>query len=164
MKNKYLFGLLLLIISFFITGCADDIYSEASEPIESPGEVIFTVSLKNNACIPVQLKIYEDGTYELFTEYKACRQNQLCNSMLVYTKSVKGSYSYDVMKILEEVNDYDNFDEKSNTSYYELYVGDKYIEKGYEYYYVFPNNESLDELLSEINIMLNACAKADYIN
>ena len=164
MKNKYLFGLLLLIISLFITGCEDGIYSGASEPLENPGDVIFTISLKNSACIPVQLTVYEDGTYELFTEYEACRSNQNCNSMLVYTKSVKGSYSYDVMKILEEVNDYDNFDEKSNTSYYELYVGDKYIEKGYEYYYVFPNNESLDELLSEINIMLNACAKAKYIN
>ena len=112
----------------------------------------------------MQLNIYEDGTYELFTEYKACRQNQLCDSMLVYTKSVKGSYSYDVMKILEEVNDYDNFDEKSNTSYYELYVGDKYVEKGFEYSYVLLSSESLDDFLSEIGVKLNACAKADYIN
>lgn len=112
----------------------------------------------------MQLNIYEDGTYELFTEYKACRQNQLCDSMLVYTKSVKGSYSYDVMKILEEVNDYDNFDEKSNTSYYELYVGDKYVEQGYEYNYVILESKYLDEFLDEIDLKLNACAKADYIN
>ena len=162
MKNKYLFSLLLLIISFFITGCADDIYSEASEPLESPGDVIFTVSLKNNACIPVQLKIYEDGTYELFTEYKACRQNQLCDSMLVYTKSVKGSYSYDVMKILDETNN--DFADLSVTTYYELYVGDKYVEKGFEYSYVLLSSESLDDFLSEIGVKLNACAKADYIN
>ena len=120
--------------------------------------------MKNNACIPVQLNIYEDGIYELFTEYKACRQNQLCDSMLVYTKSVKGFYSYDVMKILEEVNDYDNFDEKSNTSYYELYVGDKYVEQGYEYNYVILESKYLDEFLDEIDLKLNACAKADYIN
>ena len=162
MKNKYLFSLLLLIISFFITGFADDIYSEASEPLENPGEVIFTISLKNSACIPVQLNIYEDGTYELFTEYKACRSNQNCNSMLVYTKSVKGSYSYDVMKILDETNN--DFGDLSDTTYYELYVGDKYVEQGYEYNYVILESKYLDEFLDEIDLKLNACAKAKYIN
>lgn len=162
MKNKSLFGLLLLIVSLFITGCEDDIYSGASEPLENPGDVIFTISLKNNACIPVQLTIYEDGIYELFTEYKACRSNRVCNSMLVYTKSVKGSYSYDVMKILDETNN--DLSNLSNNTYYELYVGDKYVEKGYEYSYVLLSSESLDEFLREIDIKLNACAKADYIN
>lgn len=162
MKNKYLFGLLLLIISLFITGCEDDIYSGASEPLENPGDVIFTISLKNSACIPVQLTVYEAGTYELFTEYEACRSNQNCNSMLVYTKSVKGSYSYDVMKILDETNN--DFADLSDTTYYELYVGDKYVEEGYEYSYVLLSSESLDDFLSEISVKLNACAKADYIN
>lgn len=51
------------------------------------------------------IAFYADDTYELFTAYQACRPNATCTLNLVYTKSIKGRYDYDVNKIIKESTD-----------------------------------------------------------
>ena len=119
---------------------------------------------KTKDCIPVTLTLYDDNQYELFTDYEACNPNNDCNKL--DTKSIKGTYDYDVLKILEE----DNIDDKlyyskEETPEYKIFVGDYYVrEKNHNYYSVKKgtSNKALNELLNTIDIDLDSCATPDY--
>ena len=137
-------------------------------PLTNKTDLIFTISTGNKSCIPVELAVYEDGTYELFTTYRACGPAQICTDMLVYTKSIKGTYNYDVMKIFEDKNIVvDQPHSMDNLPEYEIYMSDKYVQKGYEYSYTIEKNttnNSLNEFLKQIDVNLNLCASPEYIN
>ena len=126
----------------------------------SYNDLIFSVEYKNkksNCEIPVVLGIYKNGKYSLSTEYKACKQGQICTAMLQYTKSIEGKYNYNVIEIIRHSVDAnilqyadDNFPE------YIIYSG-----KGHEFI-TDSDNKYLKELLTSINIDLTQCAKPNY--
>ena len=98
--------------------------------LENHGEVLISIHVGNKDYVPVSLSLYDDGTYELFTAYESCRPGRICTSMLKYTKSVKGTYKYDVEKIIKaSVNADSKSYDMSNLPEYEIYLGDKYISK-----------------------------------
>ena len=138
-------------------------------PLQNYENLIFTISIGNKkSCVPVELAVYEDGTYELFTAYSSCRPGQICTLELIYTKSIKGTYDYDVMKIFKDKNIVvDQSHSMDNLPEYKIYMSKKYVQKGYGYYYTIEKNttnNSLDEFLKQINIKLNLCANPDYID
>ena len=112
--------------------------------------------------------LYEDGKYELFTEYEACRSLEICNLALKYTKSIKGIYNYDIKKIIENsVDASDKTYSMDNLPEYEMSVGNSYVEEGYSYKYVVEKgqtNKYLDEFLKEMDINLKVCASSYYID
>lgn len=169
MKKTILTVLLLGMIMLGITGCGklnNKLGGDA--PLTNYSEKTFTITIGNKNCIPVQLTLYEDGTYELFTAYESCRPGQTCNSMLKYTKSLKGKYDYDIMKILEDDSiEVDKSHSMDNLPEYEIYMGNYYIENGYGYYYTIEKgktNKYLNEFLQNINVDLKICAEPEYID
>lgn len=122
----------------------------------------------NKNCVPLQLAIYEDGVYELFTSYKSCKPGKFCTDMLSYSKSIKGTTKYDVLKIIKEKGvEKDKVHSMNNLPEYEIYMGNSYVEKGYGYYYTIEKgqtNKSIEELLKEINVELQVCAEPEYID
>lgn len=64
-------------------------------------DIVFTISKKRNDCIPFNLVVYNDGSYELFTAYESCKKDEVCAAILKYSKSIKGKYDFDVMKIID---------------------------------------------------------------
>ncbi len=169
---KKIITYLLIIISIItLTGCnKEDKTSnfEGNEPLNKDySEVVFRISKRDSACIPTELVFYIDGTYELFTAYKACKPNQTCNSMLTYTKSIKGQYDYDIIKIVDNINSEEKSYTNKNHPKYEIYMGNSYVEKGYSYYYTIEQNQKntyLNELLKTINVDLTVCATPEYID
>ena len=150
-----------------ITGCgSDELISD--EPIEEKetdvlgehGEVMLTVHRGNKDCVQVSLSLYDDGNYELFTAYEMVNNDESQNMMLQYSKSIKGTYNYDINKILENsVDANDKSYSMDDLPEYELYTGDGHyytVEKG-------QTNESLNEFLKQINVNLDACAEADSV-
>ena len=112
----------------------------------------------NKNCVPLQLAIYEDGVYELFTAYKSCKPGKFCTDMLSYSKSIKGTTKYDVLKIIKEKGvEKDKVHSMNNLPEYEIYMGNSYVEKG-------QTNKSIEELLKEINVELQVCAEPEYID
>ena len=134
-----------------------------TDTLTSHGAEIMTIYIKQD-CVPVELTLYNDNQYELFTDYKACKPNKECSRS--YTKSIKGTYDYDVLEILKE----DNIDDKLYHSTeerpeYEIFIGDYYVEKDHKNYYSIKKgtiNKSLNELLKIIEIDLDTCASPDY--
>lgn len=122
----------------------------------------------NKNCVPLQLAIYEDGVYELFTAYKSCKSGKFCTDMLSYSKSIKGTTKYDVLKIIKEKGvEKDKAHSMNDLPEYEIYMGNSYVEKGYGYYYTIEKgqtNKSIEELLKEINVELKVCAEPEYID
>ena len=135
-------------------------------PLTNKTDLIFTISTSNKSCVPVKLAVYEDGTYELFTTYKTCRPGETCTMMLTYTKSIKGTYNYDVMKIIDNsTKANDNGYTNDNLPLYQIYMSDGYVKKGYQYNYTVEKNQSnkyLEEFLNEIDIELETCAEQEY--
>ncbi|MCM1371037.1 MAG: helix-turn-helix transcriptional regulator [Clostridium sp.] len=137
------------------------------KPLETHGELLINIQTGKKKYVPVSLSIYDDGTYELFTAYEACKPGRLCNMMLKYTKSIKGTYNYDIRKILEySINANNKSYSMENLPEYEIYLGlwtEEYdtlmftVEKG-------KKNKYLDEFLKSINVDLNKCAKPEYID
>lgn len=168
MKKTILTIILCCVITLAPTGCGNSNKLGGDNPLENHPELIFTIAKGNKSCIPVNLAIYEDGQYELFTAYQACRPGETCTAMLKYTKSKKGTYNYDVIKIIEdEGNAKDKSHSMNNLPEYEMYVGNTYVEQGYGYYYTIEKNKTnkyLDEFLKEIDIDLEVCAEPEYIN
>lgn len=168
MNKKLLRILICGILTLGITGCGNESKLGGDEPLANPAETIFTITMGNKTCVPVMLAIYEDGNYELFTSYDACRPGATCTSMLKYTKSIKGTTTYNVIKIIDDGNiEVDKSHSMINLPEYEIYMGNSYIEKGYGYYYSIEKgetNEYLDEFLKEIDINLKVCAEPDYID
>lgn len=166
--KKILAILICGVIVFGMTGCNKSNKELGDEPLTNHKEDGFTIRMGNKGCIPVQLTVYADGNYELFTEYDACKPGAFCNDMLKYTKSIKGTTDYDIIKIIEddniEVNKSHSMDDLPE---YEIYMGNYYVEKGYEYYYSIgkgQTNKYLEEFLKEIDVDLKVCANPEYIN
>ena len=169
--KKILSILLCIILLTSLAGCKKESEStilDGDEPLANKDDLIFTINSGNKSCIPVSLAVYEDGTYELFTTYKACKPKQICNSMLIYTKSIKGKYNYDVMKIFKDKNIVANRSHSmDNLPEYEIYMSDKYVQKNYEYNYTIEKNTTniyLDNFLRQIKVNLNLCANPEYID
>lgn len=164
MKKKLLVFLIMTIL--FLTGCGSKYKNQGTDLLKEHGNTIITISMGNNSCVPVQLVLYDDNQYELFTDYAACKPYQACTLKLSYTKSIKGKYEYDPIKIIEEDNIGINISHSMDRlPEYDIYVGDSYVRKGYEYNYSVEKgtkNKSLEELLKQINIDLKVCANPDY--
>lgn len=110
-------------------------------------------------CVPVELTLYDDGTYELATEYRECGPTEDCLYPHLYTKSIKGTYDFDLAKIL----DYSTPESKYKTNMkikYRIKVWN-YLRNDYEPQYIIEKgkrNKYLSDLSKQININLNQCA------
>jgi len=167
MKKTILTILLCILIILGLTGCKNKYKGKGTELLKEHGNVIFSVITGNKDCVTVQLTLYDDNQYELFTDYADCKPWQNCNLDLKYTKSIKGNYNYDVIKIIEAST---NANDKSylmdNLPEYELYLGEKYIEKYDTLSFTVEKGQKniyLNELLEELDIDLELCANPDYI-
>ena len=160
--------IIIALLLFVVTGCSNKHFNKGTAILQEHGNLIMTISSGDKSCVPVKLALYDDNQYELFTDHKACKSNQECEDMIEYTKSIKGTYDFDPIKIIEENNiEINETHSMDNLPKYEIYVGDIYVQKGYEYYYSVKNgtkNKSLDDLLNKLEIDLDVCANKNYIN
>ena len=132
------------------------------EDIVSDDGFLFAINWGNNKtdCIPIQLDVFADGRYTLYTSYEACPPNSTCNAMLKYNKAVGGTYDYDVMKIIQNSVIADDMTfTNENLPEYEIYTGNQAI---YSYLITDQNNGYLDEFLKQIDVNLKQCAEPDY--
>lgn len=169
MKKTILTILLYGVFAIGITGCEKSNNKLGGDtPLTNYSEQVITISSGNKSCIPVKLTLYGDETYELFTAYESCKPGNFCTDILKYTRSIKGKYNYDITKIFRDDNiETDKSHLMDNQLEYEIYMGNYYVQKGYEYYYVInkeKTNKYLDELLQSINVNLKVCAEPEYIN
>ena len=163
--------IIVLVCSFIIlslTGCGNKYKGKGTESLKEHGDLILRIeSGKNSRCVKVMLVLYEDNQYELFTDYKECRPLKTCTMELLYTKSIKGMYDYNVAKIIEaSTNANDNVYSMDNLPEYELYLGEKYVQKYDTAMFVVEKgqtNNYLDELLEQLDVDLNSCANPDYV-
>lgn len=161
MKYKKICLILLVGLSLGIVGCAKkiELMKSSTDVLNDHAKIVLNIEVGNMDCVPVSLSLYEDNTYELFTSYHACRPYETCNMMLIYTKSIKGTYDYDINKIISESVDADDMSfSTDNLPEYEirnefdhLYV----VEKG-------KKNNALNDFLRQINVDLKMCAIKDY--
>ncbi len=120
--------------------------------------VIFSIEKKISKCdIPVLLSIYKNNKYKLYTEYKSCKPGTNCIAMLQYTKTIEGTYNYDVIEIIRHSVDA-NLHQYTNDNYPEYMINSG---KGHEFI-TDSDNKYLKELLELINVDLNQCAKPNY--
>ena len=162
---------LIFVCSFMILnliGCGNKYKGQGTESLKEHGDVALHIDSGNKGnCVKVMLVLYEDNQYELFTDYKECRPWQTCTMELQYTKSIKGTYNYDVTKIIEaSTNANDKSYSKDNLPEYELYLGEKYVQKYDTAMFVVEKgqtNNYLDELLEQLEVDLNQCANPDYV-
>lgn len=166
--KKILTILIYGVIVLEMTGCNKSNKELGDDPLSNHSEIVFSISVGNKVCVPVQLSVYKDSVYELFTTYETCRPSENCNMKLKYTKSIKGTTNYDIIKIIEEDNvEVDKSHSMDNLPEYEIYMGNSYVEKGYGYYYTIEKgqtNKYLEEFLKEIDVDLKICANPEYIN
>ena len=129
---------------------------------------LMNIHVGNKDCVPVSLALYSDNTYELFTSYKECEDGTPCSDILRYTKSVKGTYDYDLDKILaSSTNANDKQYSMDNLPEYEIYLGEEYTEKYNTLTFTVEKgkkNKYLNELLKDLDINLKKCASPDYEN
>lgn len=134
--------------------------------LENSGKLLISVRVGNKQFVPVELNVYDDGTYELFTTYQSCKPGAICTSMLNYLKSVKGTYDYDITKIIEaSTNANDKTYSMDNLPKYEISLGEEYIEKYDTLTFTVEKgkkNRYLEEFLKSINVDLSKCAKGEY--
>ena len=120
-------------------------------------DVLFTISIGNLDCIPIELTVYNNNRYILYTSYKACPKGQVCNSMLVYTKSKSGTYNFDVLEIIRHSKDANLLQfTNDNLPKYEIYGGNGHM------FISDDDNKNLIRFLKTINVDLNKCASPDY--
>lgn len=161
MKKIILFLFLSLFMILMTNSCKEKMNITLKK---SPKNILFSILNKQINCIPVELTVYKDNTYELFTAYKSCEEDKICTAMLEYTKSIKGKYDYDVMKIIDTSKEFDNMMDKPNDLIdYEIYIGTSLMEKGYNSLYVIEKEREnyIDEFLTGINVDLNMCAQSE---
>lgn len=130
------------------------------EDIIADNGLLFSIRWTKSDCIPIQLNVYDEGKYELYTSYEACGFTESCNSILMYTKKESGIYDYDVMKIINNSIIADNMNfTNANRSEFEIYTGN-----GEKVYMLITNsnNKYLEEFLKQINVNLKKCADPDY--
>ena len=126
--------------------------------IHEDSGLLFSISLMNSKCVPVQLSLYDDNKYVVYTSYETCKKGVPCNLILKYSGMKEGTYDYDVMQIIANSIDANNLSFNSdNTPDYEIYTG-----KDGHMYVTYQNNIYLKELLEKININLKTCAKPEY--
>lgn len=134
--------------------------------LETHAKLLINITIGSNQYIPVSLSVFDDGTYELYTAYKDCKPGRPCNAMLKYTKSIKGKYDYDIDNIIKEsTNANDKTFPMDNLPEYEIYLGEKYINKYDTLSFVVEKgkkNKYLDEFLKLIDVDLSKCAKPEY--
>lgn len=120
--------------------------------------LIFSITYRKSQCdIPVQLNIYKNNQYVLLTGYESCKPGKLCNSMLIYTDPIRGSYDYDIIEIIIHSTDANNLQfTNDNRAEYEIFSG-----KGHMFI-TDNDNKYLKEFLKSINVDLTQCAKANY--
>ena len=160
--RKKVIGVIGLILCIILTVGCEKNYSD--ETLKEHGKEIMNISYSNKSCVPVRLSFYDDGVYELFTEYETCDpESKDCNAVLKYIKSVHGKYDYDVKKIIENARKEPEFS-PDNSPIIEIYPKEGYDGDGY-YYTINQNDDKkdLDEVLKQINVNLDECAKANYI-
>ncbi len=123
-------------------------------------DLIFIVEKNNNKCdISVSLSIYKNNKYKLYTEYKACRPGVACVDMLEYTKTIEGTYDYDIIEIIRHSVDANLFQyTNENIPEYTIMSGKNHS------FITDSDNKYLKELLSSINVDLTQCAKPNYGN
>ena len=133
-------------------------YINKSNPItEYRQDYILEIERDNKNCVPMVLKLFDDKTYELYTDYHACKPMEVCLLMLKYTKSTKGTYDYDLSKILSTVEEDNGGYTNDNVPEYVLYTqDDSYIVKHNQ------TNQYINELLKQLDIDMNQCANANY--
>ena len=168
MKKEILVILLCGFMILNLTGCGNKYKGQGTELLKEHGDTILHIERGNKSnCVRVMLSLYEDNQYELFTDYAECKPGGICNADLRYTKSIKGTYDYDLIKIIEaSTNANDNLYSMDNLPEYELYLGEKYVQKFDTNMFVVENgqtNNYLDELLEQLNVDLNSCANPDYV-
>lgn len=130
------------------------------EDIIAENGLLFSIRWDTSNCIPIQLSVYDNGKYELYTSYKACKSNGICNLMLEYTKKETGIYNYDVMKIINNSIIADDMSFTNvNRPEVEIYTGN-----GEKIYHLITDshNEYLNEFLKQIDVNLKTCAQPDY--
>lgn len=124
------------------------------EEVKSEEGLIFTIERGDKNCVPVKLSVYDNGIYELSTSYGVCKPFKTCSAMLKYIDVEKGTYDYEVLKILQ--NSYQS-DRERFVPKYEIYIG-----RDGKRYITADNNRYLNEFLSSINVNLNKCAVKSY--
>lgn len=134
--------------------------------LENHADVLIRIE-KQMRCTPVSLYLYSDNTYELFTDYDTCRPFQECTMKLHYKKSIKGTYNYDLTKILD--NSIEGVDIDYKAIDYEILTGSTLggpiLGEKYDHDYVIKKGESnkyLEEFLNIIDVDLNMCAIPNY--
>lgn len=166
-KNLFIF-LICMFMLFGLTACGKKRNLGGDEILKDHQEMVMSISAGNKSCVPVELSIYKDGTYELFTAYKACRPGEACINMLEYSKSIKGKTDFDVLEIVKEDGiEVDKAHAMDNLPEYEIYMGNSYVEQGYGYYYTVEKgttNKALEKLLNELNVDLSICAEPEYFD
>lgn len=178
MKNEKIIIVLIIIgltiigtgiylFSYFL-GSSSQIRGKGTARLDNPGEVVIIIE-KNKKCTPVNLSLYADGTYELFTDYESCRPFQKCTLKLHYTKSIKGKYDYDITKILDNSINENDSTLNDNQIDYKIYTrasgSDFVLGEKYNHDYIIQkgeNNEYLEQLLNTIDIDLDIYALPDY--
>lgn len=120
--------------------------------------LLFSISMKNDKCIPVNLRVYSDNKYVLEDHYLACKKEENCSLSLKYTQSIDGKYDYDVIKIIQNSENADIPNAK--ISEYEIYNGNGNI---INMMTTDKNNTYLNEFLKQIKVDLNKCAIPEYI-
>lgn len=132
------------------------------EDIIGANDLLFSISIGDNQinCIPVQLNIFDNGKYILYTSYESCKPNTNCNLMLKYSNPIEGKYNYDVIKIIQNSQIADNISfTEDNLPEFEIYTGNS--EKIY-HLITDSKNKYLDEFLKQINVDLEKCAEPNY--
>jgi len=124
----------------------------------SYNDLLFSVVIGNRIkCIPVQLNVYKNNKYILYTSYEACKPNQICNDMLKYTESIEGKYDYDIIEIIKHSQDANNMQfTNDQLPKYEIYGGNGRM------FITDDDNKYLIEFLKYINVNLNTCAIPNY--
>lgn len=154
---------LLFAIPLLLTRCFFDnnkVVGEGTPIVHDGKNPVLSVRTGNDDCIPVILLLYEDNTFELYTTHLVCRSNDACDDLAVnYIKSVKGTYDYDIKKIIKASVDAENqsYSQKGIPEYLitDRWFHDYVVENGSENIY-------LNELLEQINVNLKRCATAEY--
>ena len=127
----------------------------------SYNDLIFSVEYKSSKCdIPVLLNIYKNNKYVLYTEYKSCRPQSSCNSILQYINPIEGNYDYDdLIEIIRHSVDA-NLYQYTNDNLPEYFI---FSGKGHNFV-TNVDNKYLKELLETINVDLLECAIPRYID
>ena len=127
--------------------------------IDKDSGLLFSINWMNSKCAPIQLSLYDNNKYVIYTKYETCKKGVPCNLILKYSGMEEGAYNYDnIINIITSSIDADNLSFNSdNMPDYEIYTG-----KDGHMYVTYKNNIYLKELLDEININLKTCAKSEY--